>query len=209
MRICRSAGRSRSPFRTREEREIFIMKQILNLLAALIIACAGVIIASAQENEIGVLVGGSKTGDKGLQSNSTIKAAFDGATAYELNYAHRLVDGKLASLHWELMIAGVPRTGVKSTNLILPRSYSSLFLVPGLKVKLFPGGISPYVVAGLGLGRTIASGTNLNGQPNPSDKADTTWIFNYGGGLDFPIFPHVALRGEVRDLIAGTPKLNG
>ncbi|MDQ3009827.1 MAG: outer membrane beta-barrel protein [Blastocatellia bacterium] len=185
------------------------MKHILNLLAVLAIACAGVIVASAQENEIAVMVGGVKTGDKGLQSSSTIKAAFDGATAYELNYAHRMVDGKVASLHWELMIAGIPKTGVKSTNLILPRSYSSLFLVPGLKVKLFPGGVSPFVVAGLGVGRLTASDNNLNGQPNTGDKADTTWIFNYGGGVDFPIFPHVALRGEVRDLIAGTPNLNG
>ena len=185
------------------------MKNILNLLAVLVITCAGAIIASAQENEIAVLGGGLKTGDKGLQSSGAIKAAFDGATTYEINYAHRIVDGKVASLHWELMIAGVPRTGVKSTNLILPRSYSSLFFAPGLKVKLFPGGISPYVVAGLGLGRLTASGTNLNGLPNTGDKSDTTWIFNYGGGVDFPIFPHFALRGEVRDLIAGTPKLNG
>ncbi len=185
------------------------MKHILKLLAVLVLACVGVVIASAQENEIGVLIGGAKTGDQGLRSSGTIKAAFDGATAYEINYAHRLVDGKVASLHWELMIAGVPRTGVKSTNLILPRSYSSLFLAPGLKVKLFPGGISPYVVAGLGVGRLTANGTNLNNLPNTSDKSSTTWIFNYGGGVDFPIFPHIALRGEVRDLIAGTPKLNG
>jgi opacity protein-like surface antigen len=184
------------------------MKNILNLLAVVVLVCVGAVVASAQENELGVLIGGLTTGDKGLQSSATVKAAFDGATAYELNYAHRLVDGKIASLHWELMIAGAPRTGVKSTNLILPRSYSSLFLAPGLKVKLFPGGVSPYVVAGLGLGRLTASDTSLSGQPNAADKTNTTWIFNYGAGLDFPIFPHVALRGEVRDLIAGTPELN-
>jgi len=185
------------------------MKHILKLLVVLVFACAGASIASAQENEIGVLVGGAKTGDKGLQSTGTIKAAFDGSTAYEINYAHRMVDGKVASLHWELMIAGVPKTGVSSTNLILPRNYSSIFFAPGLKVKLFPGGISPYIAAGLGLGRLTASDTNLNGLPNTSDKSNTTWIFNYGGGVDVPIFPHIALRGEVRDLIAGTPKLNG
>lgn len=185
------------------------MKSILKLLAVLTVVCSGGVIATAQENEIAVLVGGAKTGDQGLQTSSTIKAAFDGATAYELNYAHRMVDGKLASLHWELMIAGVPKTGVKSASLVLPRSYSSLFLAPGLKVKIFPGGVSPYVVAGLGLGRQTASDTNLNGQPNNGDKTNTTWIFNYGGGVDFPIFPHLALRGEVRDLITGTPKLNG
>jgi len=185
------------------------MKNILKFAAALVVVCAAAIAAAAQESEIAVLIGGLKTGDKGLQSSQAIKAAFDGATAYEINYAHRMVDGKLASLHWELMVAGAPRTGVKSTNLILPRSYSSIFFAPGLKVKLFPGGISPYVAAGLGLGRLSASDTTLNGQSNPSDKNSTTWIFNYGGGVDFPIFSHFALRGEVRDFIVGTPKLNG
>lgn len=180
----------------------------LNLLAVLFILCASAIVASAQENEIGVLIGGLKTGDKGLQSSQTIKAAFDGAVSYELNYAHRMVDGKLASLHWELLIAGAPKTNVKSTDLLLPRNYSSIFLTPGLKVKLFPGGISPFVAAGLGLGRFSASDTTLGGQSNPGDKNNTTWVFNYGGGVDFPIFPHVALRGELRDFIAGTPKLN-
>lgn len=180
-----------------------------NLLAALLVVCASVIVASAQENEIGALVGGLKTGDKGLQSTQTIKAAFDGATAYEVNYAHRIVNGQLASLHFELLVAGAPKTNVKSTNLLLPRNYSSIFFTPGLKVKLFPGGVSPYVAAGLGLGRNTASDTNLNGQPVTGDKKNTTWVFNYGGGVDFPILPYLALRGEVRDFIAGTPKLNG
>jgi opacity protein-like surface antigen len=184
------------------------MKRTLNFLAILIITCGGAIVAFAQESELAVLVGGLKTGDQGLRSTSSVTAAFDGATGYEINYAHRIANAEIASLHWELMIAGVPHTGVKSTNLILPRSYSSLFFAPGLKVKLFPRGVSPYVVAGLGLGRQTASGTNLNGQPNTGDKSSTTWIINYGGGVDFPIFPHLALRGEVRDLIAGTPELN-
>jgi hypothetical protein len=179
-----------------------------NLLAALFLVCASTVAAFAQENEIAVLVGGLKTGDKGLQSTQTIKAAFDGAVSYEINYANRILDGQLASLHWELLIAGAPKTNVKSTDLLLPRNYSSIFFTPGLKVKLFPGGISPYAAAGLGLGRFSASDTNLNGQPNTGDRKNTTWVFNYGGGVDIPIFPHIALRGEVRDFIAGTPKLN-
>ena len=176
--------------------------------ATLLLVCACTLTAFAQENEIAVLVGGTKTGDKGLRSGQTVKAAFDGATSYEINYAKRMVDGELASLHWELLIAGAPNTGVKSTNLLLPRNYSSIFFTPGLKVKLFPKGVSPYVAAGLGLGRFSADATNLNGQPNTSDRNNTTWVFNYGGGVDIPIFPHIALRGEIRDFIAGTPKLN-
>lgn len=178
------------------------------LLAALFFVCASAVVTFAQESELAFLVGGLKTGDKGLQSTQTIKAAFDGAVSYEINYANRILDGQLASLHWELLVAGAPKTNVKSTDLLLPRNYSSIFFTPGLKVKLFPGGISPYVAAGLGLGRFTASDTNLNGQPNTSDRKNTTWVFNYGGGVDIPIFPHIALRGEIRDFITGTPMLN-
>lgn len=177
------------------------------LLVGLLLACAT--LAAAQEHEFALLVGGMKTGDRGLSSTQSVRAAFDGARAYEANYARRIVDGKLASLHWEITVAGAPRTGVKSTNLLLPRNYSTLFLAPGLKVKLFPGGgLSPYIVAGAGYGRYRASEVRLNNQPNTDDRHNNTWVFNYGGGVDFNLIGVLALRGEIRDFITGSPSLN-
>lgn len=177
------------------------------LLSALLLACAT--ITFAQENEFAVLVGGLKTGDKGLRSTQTVRAAFDGALIYEASYARRIVNGQLVSLHWEITGAGAPRTGVKSTDLLLPRNYSAIFITPGLKLKLFPGGgLSPYVAAGAGYGRYQASELLTNMQANTADREVSTWVFNYGGGVDFNLIGPIALRGEIRDFITGSPSLN-
>lgn len=184
------------------------INQWFGLCLGLGLLCACALTAFAQENEIAVLVGGIKTGDKGLQTTQVIKTAFNGATAYEAAYAHRLIDGTLASLHGELVIAGAPSTGIKSTALLLPKNYSSLFFTPGLKLKLFPGGLSPFVAAGVGLGRYKASDTALNGLSTTGDKTDTSWVFNYGGGVDVRLIGPVGVRGEIRDFITGTPKFN-
>src|SRR5262245_55256376 len=117
------------------------------MLAPLIFACAPAVFA--QEHELALLVGRLKPSDRTLNSVGSVKAAFDGATTYQINYANRMLNGELASLHWELAITGAPRTGVKSSNVLLPRTYSTLIFTPGLKLKIFPGGgFSPYLVSG-------------------------------------------------------------
>src|SRR5215470_13606879 len=87
----------------------------------------------AQEHELALLIARLKASDRTLDSVGQVKAAFSGATTYQINYANRLINGEIASLHWELAITGAPRTGVKSTDVLLPRSYSTLIFTPGLK----------------------------------------------------------------------------
>lgn len=177
-------------------------------LVFLFIMIAAAPVAFAQQHEISVLVGRMKTGDRGLRSLTPVKTAFDGAVTYQINYGQRMVDGKVASFHWELAITGTPNTNVKSTNLFLPKSYSSLFFTPGVKLKIFPGGISPYLVAGGGLARYKESSTNISGAANTGDRANTTWVFDYGGGVDFSLIKYLALRGEIRDFITGNPQFS-
>jgi len=163
----------------------------------------------AQEHELALLVGRLKTGDRRLDTVQTIKAAFDGAVTYQINYANRMVNGELVSLHWELMIAGAPKTDVKSTDLLLPRNYSSLFFAPGLKLKIFPGGgFSPYLVGGVGVARFKQSETTVSGGPNSGDRANTTYGYNFGGGVDLNILGPVSVRGEVRDFVTGSPSFS-
>ncbi|MGE0132358.1 MAG: outer membrane protein [Blastocatellales bacterium] len=182
-------------------------KKRLCLSMLMIFACAPA--AFAQEHEVALLVGRLKPSDRGLDTLQPIRAAFDGAVSYEVNYANRIVDGELASLHWEITIAGAPSAGVKSTNLLLPKNYSSLFFTPGLKLKLFPGGgISPYIVGGVGVGRYAQSDTTVGGAPNTGDRANTTWAFNFGGGVDLNLLGPVAVRGEVRDFVTGNPSFS-
>ena len=176
---------------------------LLILPLALVVSAPAVF---AQEHELALLVGRLKASDRSLDSLAPVKAAFDGAVTYQINYANRMVNGELASLHWELAITGAPRTGVKSSNVLLPRTYSTLIFTPGLKLKIFPGGgFSPYLVGGAGVGRFSQSGTNINGSPNTADRSNTTWVFNFGGGVDLNVLGPISVRGEVRDFVTGTP----
>jgi len=162
----------------------------------------------AQENEIALLIGRMKPSDRSLSLNPApaINATFDGALTYQFNYANRVVNGEVASLHFELAVTGVPRTGVRSDNFLLPRTYSTLIFTPGLKLKAFPGGgFSPYVVAGAGVGRFSLSDTNIGGGPVPGDGSNTSFVFTYGGGVDLNILGPLSVRGEVRDYMTGTP----
>jgi opacity protein-like surface antigen len=165
----------------------------------------------AQEHELAVLVGRLKPSDRSLQLNpvQTVDAAFSGAATYQINYANRVVNGEVASLHFELAVIGAPRTGVKSDNFLVPRTYSTLIFTPGLKLKVLPGsGFSPYVVSGIGLGRFSLSDTNINGSPVTGDRSNTTFVFDFGGGVDLNVVGPLSIRGEVRDFIAGTPSFS-
>lgn len=178
-----------------------------NLFAATLILLGSSIVSFAQEREISILVGRLTTGDKGISGTQTIRAAFDGAVSYEITYGRRFVDGQLVNLYGELLIAGAPSTKIKVTNFVLPNSYSSLFFTPGLKLKIFPGGgLSPFIAAGLGMGRYSGDRQSSTGQTVPGDQANTTWAFSYGGGVDLNLVNNFAIRGEIRDFITGKPK---
>jgi len=99
-----------------------------------------------------------------------------------------------------------PNTDLTSSNVLVPKNYSSIFFTPGLKLKAWTlSPISPYAVLGAGLGHFTSSGTLLSGQPNPSSKTTTKFVYDVGGGIDLRVIPFVALRGEIRDLISGNP----
>ena len=179
-----------------------------SFLALLLMTFAFAPAVFAQENEIALLIGRMKPSDRSLSLNPApaINATFDGALTYQFNYANRVVNGEVASLHFELAVTGVPRTGVRSDNFLLPRTYSTLIFTPGLKLKAFPGGgFSPYVVAGAGLGRFSLSDTTIAGSPITGDRSNTSFVFNYGGGVDLNILGPLSIRGEVRDFMTGTP----
>lgn len=165
----------------------------------------------AQEHELALLVARLKPRDRSLQLNDLIvtPATFDGAVTYQVNYANRIINGEVASLHFEIAVTGVPRTGVRSNNVLLPRTYSTLIFTPGLKLKAFPGGgVSPYAVAGVGLGRFSSSDTNIAGGPVTGDRSNTSFVFNFGGGVDLNVLGPLSVRGEVRDFMTGTPSFS-
>ncbi|SRR3989442_6187186 len=62
---------------------------------------------------------------------------------------------------------------------------------------------SPYVLAEGGA--LVFDPTNNSFGGVPGAQRQTTGVFSYGGGADFPIVKHVSLRAEYRGLVYSTP----
>ena len=121
------------------------------------------------------------------------------AWALEGTVAHKIVGVPLLSLSAELPVAGSFSSSIPTlSGTSIARSYTSLFITPGVRVRLAPSfPLSPYVSAGLGYGcfnRQLTDGTA---------SADSTFAFDIGGGLDLKVLPFISLRAEVRDFNSG------
>lgn len=179
----------------------------LLLTLAMLLLCANS--GLAQKHEIAFTSGGLKVGERGFNLPNPGFLRFKTGFTYEINYARRLLDAKIAALYVEVPLAGTPRTRVTGSNALSPRSYSSLFVATGLKLKLIPGAkYSPFAMTGVGLSRFNTSTTALNEQANPNQQSTTDGVFYIGGGLDVKLISKLSLRGEVRDFYSEIPPLN-
>lgn len=151
------------------------------------------VFASAQAHELAITAGGQFPYNNQFDSGASF--------AVGANYAGRLIHIPLAALYVELPVV----VGPKSVTRLPSRSnYSSLFITPGLKLKLAPEfPVSPYVAAGIGYARFHQ---DANG--SVSSQSVNTEVYDFGGGLDFKIAPFISWRGEVRDFYSGFPDFN-
>jgi hypothetical protein len=178
----------------------------VNPVALVLLMLLPVLGARAQKNEASFLVGGLKTGSRGVVDAAASSIDSGAAVAYEINAATRLVNAHVVSLYVEVPLIIAPNTDLQASNVFVPKSYSSIFFTPGLKLKAWTmSPISPYAVLGAGVGHFSSSGTLLNGQPNLASTGATKLVYDVGGGVDLRLIPFVALRGEIRDLISGNP----
>jgi hypothetical protein len=115
--------------------------------------------------------------------------------------AARLLNAKVASLHLELPVAGIPSQKLTFTSAPtgLVGHLSSVFFTPALRLKLLPGSpIAPWVSVGGGLAHYSPD----------SGSSTSKGALEYGGGLDFKTgIPHLGFRAEVRDFVSGAPSL--
>jgi hypothetical protein len=164
---------------------------------------------SAQQNEVGLLLGANDTQGRDFAPPSIGSFRPGTGLTFEVTYARRFTDAKLASMHFEVVFAATPNTDINSSNVALPRSYSSIFLTPGLKFKLLPGFfISPYVAAGAGYARFTVSDTTISGGTTTTTLTGSNkGVYNYGVGAELKFFPGLSLRGEIRNFISGSPNL--
>ena len=165
--------------------------------------------ARAQKHEGAFLAGALKTGEHGIVLPRPGFFRTGAGLTYQLNYSSRFFDGKAAALYFEFPLVLTPSRDLKPSNVVLPSSYSSLFFTPGIKLKVLPGlKWSPYAFAGVGVARLTASDTQTDGTPNSTDRTTVRGAYDFGGGVDVKWYPHLSLRGEVRDFYSGTPSLN-
>jgi Outer membrane protein beta-barrel domain len=164
------------------------------ILSFLLVACASARAQSSerlQNNDLALTGGG--------QFAVTNPLNVGAAWAVEGTFAHALLSVPLASISAELPVAGSFTSSIPTLNgLRIARSYSALFLTPGVRLRLAPSfPLSPYFSAGIGLARFNRQ--YFDGTTSPS----STMAFDIGGGLDLKIFPFVSLRGEIRDFNSG------
>lgn len=146
--------------------------------------------AQAQRNEL--------AGEgSGFFAASPYEADWGGG--FQINYAHRLASVPLLSLYGEVPFVA----GFNNTRFLLgslgSEKYDNYYLTPGLKLKFAPGFIvSPYVAAGIGWAHFSS---------RQSSATDNLFAADWGGGLDFKVFPYISLRLEARDFYSSVPSL--
>lgn len=178
------------------------MRKPIVLFGLLVVFSLG---ATAQSHEVAIVAGAKYTpSGTSTVGQTNVSSAF----AFEVSYATQLVSAKVADLELEVPLLAVPTSQINSTNLFTAKSYSSLYLMPGLRARLGTDSpISPWAAAGFGFVRFGPSSSNLAGGPSTA-TASTKAAFNMGGGVDLrPAKAPVAFRGEIRWLYTGVPSL--
>jgi hypothetical protein len=110
-------------------------------------------------------------------------------------------------VYGELEFVAIPNRGVTSATAVVAQNYASLYVTPGVRLKLFPRRrLSPWAAIGGGYALYEESAQLSNGQ-NTTNKLLNRGVFDYGGGVDYRLFRFIGLRGEVRDFLSGNPNL--
>jgi len=169
-------------------------------------------IASGQEtetvarHEIGLTLGGLLSQTRGSDG---ARLDLGSGIALQANYGYRFAGGRRAALFGEVHFLANPLRDVASDNKTFTRDVATIFLTPGLRLKLNGAGrISPYGAIGGGWAVFEQSIAQLNGSANPASRLVNHGAFDYGAGVDVKFWRFVGFRGEVRDFYTGGPSYN-
>jgi len=154
--------------------------------------------AFAQKHELGFTIGRLGESDRGVVRSLS-------GTALQFNYGYRFWSTSSVAFSGEFHLLASPLRQIEGP-LGATRDYATLYLTPGIRVKLNPEGrIQPYAVIGGGYALYEQSTSVIGGGPNSAPRHIQRGAFMYGAGLDVPIVRWLALRGEVRDFYTGNP----
>jgi opacity protein-like surface antigen len=179
------------------------------LLAATILVAA----AAGQNNELAGGIGRTFIADQGIAAgpvpltNNVVH--FGNGLSFEINYARRLLHGGILALDGEIPFVANPDEDLGSGNGAVPAQYSSYFITPSARLKVFPEShFQPWVSVGGGYGRFNISDTQVYGGSNPGPKSKSSGLLQMGFGLDTGPWQKVALRLAVRDFWSSALPLN-
>ena len=181
------------------------MRLLVFLALALLAATSP---AVAQSNDITLSLGGIPTQSRSFRSPSAGSVQISADVSLGANYGHRLLDVEFAAIYGEIQFVALPNRSLTAPTTTVPQNYASLYVTPGLRLKVLPTArLSPWVALGGGYALYEQSAKLSNGQ-NTTSKFLNRGVFDFGGGLDYRLFRLFGLRGEVRDFVSGNPNLN-
>jgi hypothetical protein len=153
--------------------------------------------AAAQSNELAISGGGQIS----FNPNSNVGTG----VLLQGSYARRLIYVPTVALYAEFPLAAAFKVNSELPSNIAQGDYSSLFITPGLKLKLVPEApVSPFFTVGFGWARFRQESTGTL-----PDVTTNTNVTQFGFGTDFKIAPYVSVRTEIRDYFSGPLGFNG
>ena len=174
------------------------MKSLLLRVAA--IAILGSAAATAQNSDLGLLVGVSVR-TSGVVTPGRVEGTVSGSV--QINYAIQLREAHsgLPYLELPLMIADTERSVVAGT--ISSSSTDTFFFTPGVRwhYTIHPR-VALYGSVGAGIAVLEADRSFVgNGIVSSSSDTTVTGAFGFGGGIDFRLTRLLSLRAEGRDFV--------
>jgi hypothetical protein len=166
--------------------------------------------AEARElNEIGLLLGARVAADPGV----TPKLQIGKSLAFQATFAHAIVQTEGVALALEIPFVALPSQDVHSVAPTAPRNFASIFVTPGIRLKInLNRDIAAWGSIGGGYARFAESTTLVTGTANPFATGTNKGALQFGGGVDlrspFRLLLPVSFRGEIRDFYSGQPLLN-
>jgi len=175
-------------------------------LRLFLLVCAFSVPLSAQRQELGLTLGRLLSNE---QSSPGGRFDLKSGAALQANYAIRIIDSATAALLGEVHVLASQGRDVTSTVTGATRDFATLYITPGIRVKLAPNRrISPYFTIGGGYALYEQSTMTIAGLPNSAPRHIHRGVFSFGGGVDAAVLRWLGLRFEVRDFYSGRPALN-
>jgi hypothetical protein len=94
--------------------------------------------AQAQNQDLTFSLGGIPGQTRRFQTSPSA-AQISADRSFGVNYGHRFMRARIASLYGGIEFAAIPNRSLTAAPATAPQNYTSLYLTPGFRLKLFPG----------------------------------------------------------------------